>query len=99
MGVFGWYGVWYEKLGLQRYTDLSSIRDMGSGKPAFRIASRIFARLVNFLEPVIVLKIGKFPDKIYLCFKQSLAAIISGEIYVYVVSTRCANLFLCLRTQ
>ena len=64
---------------------------MGSGEPAYRIASRIFARFANFLEPVIVLKIGNFPDKIYLCFKQSLAAIISGEIYV--VSARWANLF------
>ena len=28
---------------------------MGSGQPAYRIASRIFARFANFLEPVIVL--------------------------------------------
>ena len=28
---------------------------MGSGEPAYRIASRIFARFANFLEPVIVL--------------------------------------------
>ena len=66
---------------------------MGSGEPAYRITSGIFARFANFLEPVIVLKIGKFQDKIYLCFKQSLAAIISGEMYV--VSARCTNL--CLR--
>ena len=52
-----------------RDTPLSSIRDMGSGEPAYRTASRIFARFTNFLEPVIVLKIGKFPDKLYLCFK------------------------------
>ena len=59
-------------VGLQRYTELSSIRDMSSGEPAYRIASRIFARFANFLEPVIVLKIDKFPDKIYLCFNSPL---------------------------
>ena len=69
----------------------------GSGKPAYRIASCIFARFMNFLEPVIVLKIGKLPDKIYPCFKQSLAANISGEMYV--VSARCPNMFLCIGTQ
>ena len=58
------------KIGLQQYTELASIRDMGSGEPAYRIASRIFARFANFLEPVVVLKIGKFPDKIYLCFNS-----------------------------
>ena len=47
-------------LGLQGYTELVSICDMGSGDPAYHISSHIFA---NFLEPVIVLKIGKFPDK------------------------------------
>ena len=51
-------------IGLQRYTELSSIRDMGSGEPAYGIASRIFTRFANFLEPVIVLQIDKFPDKI-----------------------------------
>ena len=55
---------------------------MGSGEPAYRIASRIFARFANFLESVVVLKIGKFPDKILSVFQQSLAAIISGEMYV-----------------
>ena len=55
------------KLGLQRYTELLSICDMGSGKPAYCIASRIFA---NFLQPVIVLK-------------QSLASIIAGDMYVF----------------
>ena len=84
-------------LGLQRYTKLSSIRDMGSSEPAYHIASHIFSRSANFLEPVIVLKIGKFPDKIYLYFKQSLAAIISGEMYV--VSARCVSLFLRFGTQ
>ena len=44
-------------------------------EPAYHIPSHIFARFTNFLEPVIVLKIGKFPDKIYLWFKQSLTAI------------------------
>ena len=58
-------GFAWKWLGLQLYTELSSIRDMGSGEPAYRIASRIFARFTNFLEPVVVLKIGKFPDKIY----------------------------------
>ena len=38
---------------------------MGCGEPAYRIASHIFARVANFLEPVIVLKIGKFLDKTY----------------------------------
>ena len=57
-------------IGLQRYIKLSSFRDMGSGKPAYHIASPISARFANFLESVIVLKINKFPDKIYLCFKQ-----------------------------
>ena len=57
------------KLGLQQYTKLSSIRNMGSGKPAYCIASRIFARFTNFLEPVIILKIIKFPDKICLCWQ------------------------------
>ena len=84
-------------LGLQRYTELSSIHDMGSGKLAFRITSCIFARFANFLEPVIVLKIGKFADKIFLCFKQFLAAIISGEMYV--ASARCVSLFLRFGTQ
>ena len=56
----------YINLGLQQYTELESIRDMGSGEPADRITSRIFTRFANFLEPVIVLKIGKFPDKIYV---------------------------------
>ena len=59
-------------IGLQRYTELSSIRDMGSGEPAYHKASRIFARFANFLEPVIVLKIDKFPDKIYLSFNSPL---------------------------
>ena len=68
-------------VGLQQYTELESIR---CGEPAY-------------LEPVIVLKIGKFLDKIYLCFKQFLAAIISGEMYVF--SARCANLFLRFGTQ
>ena len=31
--------------GLQRYTELSSIRDMGSGEPANRIASHIFRKV------------------------------------------------------
>ena len=57
-------------LGLQRYTELLSIRDMGSGKQAYRIASRIFPKFANFLQPVIVLK-------------QSLASIISGDMYVF----------------
>ena len=48
---------------------------MGSGEPAYCIPRRIFA---NFLEPVIVLKISKFPDKIL----SVLAAIISSEMYV-----------------
>ena len=57
-------------LGLQQYTKLESIRDMGSGEPAYRIANRIFARFANFLEPVVIVKIGRFPDKIYLCFNS-----------------------------
>ena len=62
----GWKGVVAtSSVGLQRYTELSSIRDMGSGEPAYRIASSIFSRFANFLEPVIVLKNGKFLDKIY----------------------------------
>ena len=39
---------------------------MASGEPAHFIASQTFARYANFLEPVIVLKIDKFPNKIYL---------------------------------
>ena len=84
-------------LGLQRYTELSSIRDMGSGEPAYRIASRIFEKFANFLEPVIVLKIGKFPDKIYLCFNSHWQPLFPGEMYV--VSARCANPFVRLGTQ
>ena len=79
-------------VGLQLCIRLSSIRDMGSDEPAYRVA-----RFTNFLEPVIVLKVGKFSDKIYQCFKQFLAAIISGEMYV--VSTRCASLFLHFGVQ
>ena len=41
------------RLGLQRYTELSNIRCMVSGKPAYGIASSIFARFVKFLECVI----------------------------------------------
>ena len=66
------------QVGLQRYTELSSIRGMASGEPAYRITSHIFARFTNFLAHVIVLKIGKLPDKMYVF--QSLAAIISGEM-------------------
>ena len=67
-------------VGLQRYTELSSIRDMGSGEQAYRIASSIFAKFANFLEPVIVLKIGKFPDKIYLCFNSHWQPLFPGEM-------------------
>ena len=87
-------------LGLQRYTELSSIRDMDSGEPAYCIASRIFARFANFLEPVIVLKIDKFPDKIYLCFNSPWQPLFPVKcMWLYVVSAQCANLCLHFGTQ
>ena len=41
------------KLGLQRYTELVEYLRYGPDEPAYHIASRIFARFTNFLEPVI----------------------------------------------
>lgn len=51
---------------MSQYTKLLNIPGMASGEPAYSITRCIFARFAVFLEPVIVLEINKFPDKIYL---------------------------------
>ena len=63
-------------LGLQQYTELSSIRDMGSGEPAYHIASPIL-RKVHELS-----RTCKFPDKIYLCFNSHWQPLFPGDMNV-----------------